>query len=203
MTDDDGRDRGILSPADRNYLRNPDEYSRQASHEREKKIKERIRNALLDISLLASPEVDGQFLAEALRWEGPDLVMEHNEAWKKGPFGVIEVDDEMMRTLVDAIVLAGRNLTISKYTALVEEATETLVRRYHPGSVLVDARYEPDIENPDQAYGRAKGKLSMEQDLTDAEIRLLLEQGEVDAETVAEHVRGGKNRQGEGQADEE
>lgn len=51
MTDDD-RERGILTPADRDYLRNPDEYSRQASHQREQAIRKRTRDALLDSTVL-------------------------------------------------------------------------------------------------------------------------------------------------------
>jgi len=50
--DGNGRKRGILSPSDREYLRNPDDFSRQASHEREARIRERIENAILDFSLL-------------------------------------------------------------------------------------------------------------------------------------------------------
>lgn len=52
MTGDDSRGRGILSPADRQYLRNPEEYSRQASHEREKAIRGRVDNAIRDFTVL-------------------------------------------------------------------------------------------------------------------------------------------------------
>lgn len=54
MTDGDDRDRGVLSPADRQFLRSPEEYSRQATHEREKAIRERVWNAILDFELLAN-----------------------------------------------------------------------------------------------------------------------------------------------------
>lgn len=53
MTDDRDRPRGILSSADRQYLRNPDEYSRQAAHERKKAIRERVWNTVLDFGLLS------------------------------------------------------------------------------------------------------------------------------------------------------
>lgn len=55
--DDSDRPRGVLSPADRDYLKNPDEYSRQASHAREEKIGERAYNAILDFIIL-SEELD-------------------------------------------------------------------------------------------------------------------------------------------------
>jgi len=47
------RDRGVLSSADRRFLRSPEEYSRQATREREKYIKERVWNAFLDGSILS------------------------------------------------------------------------------------------------------------------------------------------------------
>lgn len=56
MTDGDDtgeRERGILSTADRDFLRSdPDDYSRQARHAREEAIRERVTNAVLDFTLL-------------------------------------------------------------------------------------------------------------------------------------------------------
>jgi len=54
MTDNDNRGRGILSAADRRFLRSPGGYSRQATHEREKEIRKRVWNAILDFELLAN-----------------------------------------------------------------------------------------------------------------------------------------------------
>lgn len=51
MTDDE-RGRGILTEADRAFLRNPDEYSRQNAHARQNAIGERVRNAILDFTVL-------------------------------------------------------------------------------------------------------------------------------------------------------
>lgn len=57
VADDDGsRPRGILSPADRSYLEDPEKYaenhSRQAVDKRIEDIRERTRNAILDFKLL-------------------------------------------------------------------------------------------------------------------------------------------------------
>jgi hypothetical protein len=52
MTDREERDRGVLSPADRKFLRSPKEYTRQATHEREQAIRERAWNGFLDGSVL-------------------------------------------------------------------------------------------------------------------------------------------------------
>lgn len=58
-------ERGILTKADREYLRNPDEYSRQASYNREEKINERIERAFNDFPLLAR-ELDDSVLEDLL-----------------------------------------------------------------------------------------------------------------------------------------
>jgi len=50
---EDERGRGILTPADREFLRNPEDYSRQAAYNRNEAIKERVENSMLDFMLLA------------------------------------------------------------------------------------------------------------------------------------------------------
>lgn len=48
-------ERGILTEPDRQYLRNPEEYSRQAAYNREAKIRERVQKAIpTDIELCAN-----------------------------------------------------------------------------------------------------------------------------------------------------
>jgi len=59
---DDGRPRGVLSNADREYLREPGDYSRQASHAREEAIRERMANTILDYPLLANVLGDDRLL---------------------------------------------------------------------------------------------------------------------------------------------
>jgi hypothetical protein len=77
MTDEyDERDRGVLTEADRKYLKNPDDYSRQASYQREDAIRNRIRNAVLDFQMLAT-DVDQRvydelFGAERFGYENDD-----------------------------------------------------------------------------------------------------------------------------------
>jgi len=71
---EDKFERGILTKADRKYLRNPGEYSRQASYNREEKITQRIRRAFNDFPLLAE-ELDDDVLDELLgaEWVSRDL----------------------------------------------------------------------------------------------------------------------------------
>lgn len=65
---EDKFERGILTKADREYLRAPEEYSRQASYNREEKINQRIQRAFNDFPLLAT-ELDDSVLDELLRPE--------------------------------------------------------------------------------------------------------------------------------------
>ncbi len=48
------RPRGILSPADRNYLENPDDRSAPAQYKRREAIVERAQNAIYDLALIKS-----------------------------------------------------------------------------------------------------------------------------------------------------
>ncbi|TKR24345.1 hypothetical protein [Natronomonas salsuginis] len=54
------RPRGILSPADRRYLRHPDEYSDQAAYERRGAIVTRVHEALHDFPTLVSKLEEGR-----------------------------------------------------------------------------------------------------------------------------------------------
>lgn len=65
---EDKFERGILTKADREYLQNPEEYSRQASYNREAKIRERLQRALLDFPTLAT-ELDDSVLEDLLSAE--------------------------------------------------------------------------------------------------------------------------------------
>lgn len=84
MTDGDStgeRERGILSTADRDFLRSdPDDYSRQARHAREEAIRERVTNAVLDFTLLFQhlkhdqrEEIFGGSLTTQRRFDDPDF----------------------------------------------------------------------------------------------------------------------------------
>lgn len=61
--DENGRGRGIMTPADRGFLKTPGDYSRQASYQRNRNIQERVLNSLLDFRLLAT-ELDDEVIDE-------------------------------------------------------------------------------------------------------------------------------------------
>jgi len=71
------RDRGILTEADRKYIKNPEEYSRQAAHQREEAIRGRVREAVRDFQILAD-DVDQRMYDELF---GPErTVLEEDES---------------------------------------------------------------------------------------------------------------------------
>jgi|APHM01.1.fsa_nt_gi hypothetical protein len=67
MTNEDDRDRGVLSTADRQFIRSPEEYSRQGTYERRTAIHERTANAVLDYPLLVEFEEYDSVLDEVDR----------------------------------------------------------------------------------------------------------------------------------------
>jgi len=64
--DDGERPRGLLAQVDREYIRGEKEYNhRQSEYDREQTIKERVRNGVRDITILAA-EADDEFLEDLL-----------------------------------------------------------------------------------------------------------------------------------------
>lgn len=103
MTDGDERGRGVLSPADRKYLRNPEEYSRQARHEREKAILERVENAILDFTILWEEWDREEEWHRRIWWEvrGSNGQAAYNE-----PIGDVEIEDGLRDMAVFSLLLA-------------------------------------------------------------------------------------------------
>jgi hypothetical protein len=81
MTNENDRDRGVLSSSDRQFLRSPEQFSRQATHQRENAIRERGYNSLLDGSVL-------------LEHTTPDQRREIFDAWKDFAEPVSDPSDE-------------------------------------------------------------------------------------------------------------
>ena len=85
------RDRGILTEADRKYIKNPEEYSRQAAHQREETIRGRIREGVLDFQMLAD-DVDQRVYDELF---GPErTVFEEDESGDRS--GGTEIPSERL-----------------------------------------------------------------------------------------------------------
>ena len=111
MTDDE-RGRGILSAADREFLRSdPEEYSRQARHGREDAIADRVRNAILDFSLLF----------EHTDREDRERIYEELPDGTRGTGGLIAA----MSFLYESMLSGGRG----PFNALVELGVRQVVRQ--------------------------------------------------------------------------
>lgn len=194
--DDPGRDRGILAPVDREYLNDPERYqnqkSRQAAYKRREEIPKRIRNSLLDMSILAHPQFPGDLL-EAAFSVPEDRVDEQEGLWARavqrgdleGPLSDSRVED----SVVEAITLFHRMYPPSLFNDFVEDGVKQAGDHYYPDYEVLDASYEPDIRQKGAAHERAKRRFEKGLRLTDEEIRILLKWGEIDPEEVATHVR--------------
>lgn len=100
MTNDensnDGRPRGILTEADRDFLRNREGYSRQAAHARQNAIVERTRNAILDFSLLFDNLTDDD-------WTDITETSPTNDVW----FDDSDIEAGVRDTLASMILVSG------------------------------------------------------------------------------------------------
>ena len=180
-------ERGILSPADREYLQHPEDYSRQAANEREQRIVERIRNALLDFRYLADPEFPDEYLEESF---GDQEAHGRVEPISLPEGGLTLSDGYVEDSVVEAITLFHLIYPPAVFNDMIEEAVETAVSRYRPDIEVVDASYNPDIRDRGAVHQIAMGKLDEGDPLSAEETKLLLEYGEVDPDRVVEHVRG-------------
>jgi len=196
LIDAPDRERGILAPADRKYLDNPEEYqdrkTRQAAYNRRNEIPGRIRNSLLDMSILAHPQFPEDFLEEAFS-VSEEKVDEQEGPWarlvQRGDVDEPLVDDKVEDAVVDAITFFHRMYPPSLFNEIIEEGVKQAVDYYYPDHEVVDASYEPEIRRQGAAHKRAKQAFEKGRRLTDEQIRILLKGDDVDPEEVATHVR--------------
>lgn len=101
MTGDEKRGRGIFSPADRQFIANPEEYSRQATHERERAIRDRLYNAIFDFALLA--DLDPSRRSELLRYDQLESATQPDvDDWPTGRPDEVDIKAGMENMLVFA-----------------------------------------------------------------------------------------------------
>lgn len=200
-----GRGRGIFSEADREYLKDPENYkSRQARHKRREEIPPRIENGILDFSILADPEFPEERLNEAFS-ASEDEAEELDGPWAHavqtgqidGPLSDPDVED----SVVDAVAFFHRMYPPSLFNDIIEEGVERAVERYYPGVEVVDASYNPDIRDKETAHEVAKKKLEAGTPLTGKETKLLIEVSEVDVDRVVENIRNQPEDSGDGDSD--
>lgn len=95
------RPRGILTEADRQYLRNREEYSRQAAHARQGAIVERTRNGILDFSLLFDNLADED-------WGDITGASPRNDVWFDDP----DIEAGIRDTLASMVLVSGGRFLI-------------------------------------------------------------------------------------------
>lgn len=185
MTGDDERKRGILSPADRRYLRSPDEYSRQATFERQNAIRQRVKDSLLDLTVLLESLPNHEF-----------------RKITGGQFGALSEDQvaelldsegetEMVEALQNGIALlylAAAERPENHYD-IVEEGVRRGETRRGPDKRTVEVTLDVDASRMDYVATQAQEKIERGIDLTDADVRALLETGRVPADEVAEYLQ--------------
>lgn len=161
MTDDD-RDRGILTPADRAFLRGETRLrSEQSAYDARYRIRSRLRNAVYDLALLF----------EQLEPRDRERV-----------FAEEELDDALVDALAFLYLGVGDGDRSRKSTFL--EAVHRAERRRADGDCLVSATFE--VERTDAAVEDVKAKIARGayHDLSEDELRAFAhycgENGDVD-----------------------
>lgn len=168
----DDRPRGILSPADRKYLRNPDELSRQAGYERRQAIIERVHQSLHDYPLLVSA-LDDESREKAFedRFEEP---LEESIPEKEHTINIL--------SSAFAFLYLGLRDTVGRETAL--EAFESIAadgvkQAFHQTDTVI-ASVDVDVDithgNPEKPIG----------EMTINELQEYAQCGEIDREVFVE-----------------
>lgn len=169
----DDRPRGILSQADREYLRNPDEYSKQAGYERRRAIIERVQEALHDMPLLVS-ELDEDSRAEAFEDEAdgtPHTLSALSSAFALFYLGITDTVEptELAKDAFEDITESGvRKAYLQRGVSVEEVEVEVSVTR---GERVDDLREKEELSYPEVNQLLEAGELS---DLTGEEQMALL-----------------------------
>jgi len=162
----------------------------------------------LDFDLLATENIlkDRQMLQAIEDEEGrpEDFIQLHEnpkEAERGRPVGdhaiVTEqniVDPDIEDALLNLLVFSFRALRgPGQYQPAVENAAESAFERYLPEATITANEYTLEYDRPDKAIQMAKIVLEEGGHLTDAQVRLLLEQEDIDPDRVVEQVRAQAN----------
>ncbi|WP_121822888.1 hypothetical protein [Halostella salina] len=147
MNDDDSRDRGVLTPADRAFLRGEATLrSEQSAYDARYRIRRRLRNAVLDLALLFE------------RMESRDRER-------------VFADDDLDDALVDALALLYRGVGDGDRSrrATFVEAVHRAERQC--GATAVSATFE--VERTTASVDETVEKIAQGayRDLTEAELR--------------------------------
>jgi hypothetical protein len=190
--DDDTRDRGILTKADRKYLRGERDLTKGSASNRRMKIRNRVMNALADFELLTHNLAPGD--RKQLFEIDPDSIREEHASE-----GVTVKKEErgigFLENIVMFVYMVCRDWGLD-FEALIERAVrkaETSIwlkgqfnqrDDVHTVQVTVDLKQNPDID-----IENAMKRFESGEELTLEEIGALVRENMVDDEDLAELVR--------------
>lgn len=195
MTQDDTeRGRGVLSGSDREYLRDPDEFTRQARYRRRDAIPERVWNAFLDGRVLFN-ELNAEQRREIFRgWEdfADRVEAEGDDEGLTGKYyDVAESRGEWVERIAAERGFAGWFAFL--YVGLSDsekfefaDILETAVQRAERSRGREVSTFTFEVESqPNPSIDELRERFEQRDELTASEISRLREAGEVDDEQLA------------------
>lgn len=195
MSDSNGRERGILTLEDREFLRGEREHISQGSkYNTRRRIRQRIEDAILDFSVLFE-ELDDR---EREQIFGPrERFVPSREFEDMTTIQPEEsVPDELKRGLIDAVAfLYGASQDAEMFPRVViEEGVREAYVREHPDRALREVDLTVEWDSPEDLLDAALYNLQEGRTLSPAQLRALMES---DDETISddelleirEHVR--------------
>lgn len=173
----DKRERGVLSEADRRYIADPEAYAegrhRQSVREREQAIRQRLGDSILDLSYLFD-QLPADIRRDVFAPDAPDA----------------DVLDGATADGIAFVYEAMREFWGHPREDRIEDAIRRVEEREYSDGYIVDV----DVSiTPRPVGGLAKEgakKIHDGEEVSDAEVRAMLQQGAVDPEDVAAYLRG-------------
>jgi hypothetical protein len=189
------RDRGILSTSDRRYALDYERWSegksRAASNQRETSIIKRIGNGILDFRNLSNEEFPQELLEQVFRAPEEEFSVNQIDSLSLQQMDTIFEyhNPGVEQGCISAVELIYRMYTPNVANKIIEMGVRRAIRDFYPEYEVSDASYDPELDSPDKTHQRAKKFLEEGVTLSDEQIRVLLERGEVNPVTIAEHVQ--------------
>jgi len=192
--------RGCLTQTDREYLRGEKEYDRKTSESHRKAaIRDRIQETLYDFSLLLEHLPDDQlqktltgetFTAEE-DFRVPSQTPIREKSVKAGETARI-IDEEAEQGLYDMMLFVLRAAYLETGTMTsrqLEDIHEAATGRFEPEKVVANVDHEMEAWDRDALASVGADHYRRGERPTNAQIRALMETGEVDDEELGEFVR--------------
>ena len=189
------RDRGILSESDRRYALDYERWSegksRVAGNQREAAIINRVGNSMLDFRILSNKEFSHDLLEQVFQSPEEEFSVNQIDSLSLQQIDTIFEyrNPGIEQGCISAVELIYRMYSPTIANKIIEMGVKRAIRDFYPEYEVSDASYDPELHSPDRTHQLAKEFLEEGVTLSDEQIRVLLERGEVNPETIAEHVQ--------------